>query len=69
MGGRAFAILAEVVIGLLVAGVIVGAIVPYTHGMVGPVGAALIGAAVIVGIVVLGEAIRRRPGRPGGSAS
>ena len=60
MGGRILAIVIEVFVGLVLAGVVVGAIVPFAHGTVGPAGAALIGLATIVFAVAAGEALRRR---------
>jgi hypothetical protein len=64
MGGRVLALAAEVFIGLLLAGVVVGGVIPFAHGTVGPGGAALIGVATIVLVIVAGEAFRRRPSRP-----
>ena len=60
MGGRVLAVLAEIFVGLVLAGVVVGAIVPLVHGTVGPAGAALIGLATVVCAIVAGEALRRR---------
>ena len=64
MGGRVLAIVIEVFVGLVLAGVVVGAIVPFAHGTVGPAGAALTGLAMVVLAIVAGEALRRRPSRP-----
>jgi hypothetical protein len=64
MGARVFAIVVEIFVGLVLAGVVVGGVVPFAHGTVGPVGAALIGIATVVLVVVAGEALRRRPSRP-----
>jgi hypothetical protein len=62
MGARVFAIVVEIFVGLVLAGVVVGGVVPFAHGTVGPVGAALIGIAIVVATVVGGETIRR--GKP-----
>ena len=64
MGGRVLAIVVEIFVGLVLAGVVVGAVVPFAHGSVGPVGAALIGVASVVLVIAAGEALRRRPSRP-----
>ena len=64
MGARVLAIVVEIFVGLVLAGVVVGGVVPFAHGTVGPVGAALIGIATVVLAVVAGEALRRRPSRP-----
>jgi hypothetical protein len=60
MGGRVLAIVAEIFIGLVLAGVVVGSIVPFARGTVGPVGAAFIGLAIVIAVIVAGEAIRKR---------
>jgi hypothetical protein len=60
MAGRVQAIVVEIFVGLVLAGVIVGGVVPFAHGTVGPVGAGLIGLAIVVATVVVGETIRRR---------
>lgn len=64
MGSRVLALVVEIFVGLVLAGVVVGALVPFAHGTVGPVGAALIGIAAVVLAVTAGEALRRRPTRP-----
>jgi hypothetical protein len=38
--------------------------VPFAHGSVGPVGAALIGIATVVFVIAAGEGLRRRTTRP-----
>lgn len=60
MGGRFLAVLAEIFVGLVLAGVVVGGIVPLAHGTVGPAGAALIGLATVGCAIAAGEALRRR---------
>jgi hypothetical protein len=60
MGGRVLAIVAEVFIGLVLAGVVVGGIVPFARGTVGPVGAAFIALTIVVAVIVAGEALRKR---------
>jgi hypothetical protein len=64
MGGRVLAVVVEIFVGLVLAGVVVGSLVPFAHGSVGPGGAALIGIATVVVVIVAGEALRRRPSRP-----
>jgi len=64
MGARVFAIVVEIFVGLVLAGVVVGGVVPFAHGSVGPVGAAMIGIATVVLVIAAGEALRRRPSRP-----
>jgi predicted lipid-binding transport protein (Tim44 family) len=64
MGGRVLAVVAEVFVGLVLAGIVVGGVIPFAHGTIGPGGAALIGLATIVLVIVAGEAFRRRPSRP-----
>ncbi len=64
MGARVLAIVVEIFVGLVLAGVVVGGVVPFAHGSVGPVGAALIGVATVVLVIAAGEALRRRPSRP-----
>jgi hypothetical protein len=64
MGGHVLAVVVEIFIGLVLAGVVVGGIVPFAHGRVGPAGAALIGVATVVLVITAGEAIRRRTTRP-----
>jgi hypothetical protein len=64
MGPRVFAIVVEIFVGLVLAGVVVGGVVPFAHGSVGPVGAAMIGIATVVLVIAAGEALRRRPSRP-----
>jgi CHASE2 domain-containing sensor protein len=64
MGARVLAIVVEIFVGLVLAGVVVGGVVPFAHGSVGPVGAALIGIATVVLVIAAGEAFRRRPSRP-----
>ncbi len=64
MGARVLAIVVEIFVGLVLAGVVVGGVVPFAHGSVGPVGAALIGIATVVLVIAAGEALRRRPSRP-----
>jgi tetrahydromethanopterin S-methyltransferase subunit C len=64
MGARVAALAIEIFLGLLVAGVLVGGLVPFAHATIGPVSAALIGLAAVVLVVVTAEAIRRRPTRP-----
>ena len=64
MIGRVLMLLAEVFIGLLLAGVVVGAVVPAMHGAIGPGAATLVAGAIVVFVIVIGEAFRRRPSRP-----
>ena len=64
MGARVFAIVVEIFVGLVLAGVVVGGVVPFAHGSVGPVGAAAIGISTVVLVIAAGEALRRRPSRP-----
>jgi hypothetical protein len=64
MGARVLAIVVEIFVGLVLAGVVVGGVVPFAHGSVGPVGAAVIGIATVVLVIAAGEALRRRPSRP-----
>jgi hypothetical protein len=64
MGARVLAVVVEIFVGLVLAGVVVGGVVPFAHGSVGPVGAALIGIATVVFVIAAGEALRRRPSRP-----
>jgi hypothetical protein len=64
MGGRVLAIVVEIFAGLVLAGVVVGAVVPFAHGTIGPRGAALVAVALVVVTVILGEALRRRTARP-----
>ncbi len=64
MGGRVLAIVVEISVGLVLAGVVVGGVVPFAHGSVGPVGAALIGVATVVLVIAAGEGLRRRTTRP-----
>ena len=64
MGARVFAIVVEIFVGLVLAGVVVGGVVPFAHGSVGPVGAAMIGIATVVLVIAAGEALRRRTARP-----
>ena len=64
MGARVFAIVVEIFVGLVLAGVVVGGVVPFAHGSVGPVGAASIGISTVVLVIAAGEALRRRPSRP-----
>jgi len=64
MGGRVLAIVVEIFVGLVLAGVVVGGVVPFAHGTVGPGGAALIGIATVVLVIVAGEGLRRRTTRP-----
>ena len=64
MGARVLAIVVEIFVGLVLAGVVVGGIVPFAHGSVGPVGAALIGIATVVFVIAAGEGLRRRTTRP-----
>jgi hypothetical protein len=60
MMARLLGVVAEVLIGLLIAGVVVGAVVPFAHQTVGPVGAALIGIASVATVIAVGEFLRRR---------
>jgi hypothetical protein len=64
MGARVLAIVVEIFVGLVLAGVVVGGVVPFAHGSVGPVGAALIGIATVVLVIAAGEGLRRRTTRP-----
>ena len=64
MGARVLAIVVEIFVGLVLAGVVVGGVVPFAHGSVGPVGAALIGIATVVFVIAAGECLRRRTTRP-----
>ena len=64
MGARVLAVVVEIFVGLVLAGVVVGGVVPFAHGSVGPVGAAMIGIATVVLVIAAGEALRRRPSRP-----
>ena len=64
MGARVLAIVVEIFVGLVLAGVVVGGVVPFAHGSVGPVGAASIGIATVVFVIVAGEGLRRRTTRP-----
>jgi hypothetical protein len=64
MGARVLAIVVEIFVGLVLAGVVVGGVVPFAHGSVGPVGAALIGIATVVFVIAAGEGLRRRTTRP-----
>jgi hypothetical protein len=64
MGARVLAIVVEIFVGLVLAGVVVGGVVPFAHGSVGPAGAAVIGIATVVLVIAAGEALRRRPSRP-----
>jgi hypothetical protein len=64
MGGHVLAIVLEIFVGLVLAGVVVGGVVPFAHGTVGPVGAALIGVATVVLAIAAGEVLRRRTTRP-----
>ena len=60
MSGRVLAVVVEILAGVILAGVVVGAIVPFAHGTIGPVGAGFIGVAAIVAAIAAGEALRRR---------
>ena len=60
MIARLVGFLAEVLLGLLIAGVVVGAVIPFVHGAVGPVNAAFISIAIVVGAIVAGELFRRK---------
>ena len=64
MIARMLALLAEVFIGLLLAGVVVGALVPAMHGAVGPGAATVLAGAIVVVVIAIGEAFRRKPSRP-----
>ena len=64
MGARVLAVVVEIFVGLVLAGVVVGAVVPFAHGTIGPWGAALVAVALVVATVILGEALRRRTARP-----
>jgi hypothetical protein len=64
MGARVLAVVVEIFVGLVLAGVVVGGVVPFAHGSVGPVGAALIGIATVVFVIAAGEGLRRRTTRP-----
>ena len=64
MGARVLAVVVEIFVGLVLAGVVVGGVVPLAHGRVGPVGAALISVATVALAIVAGEGLRRRTTRP-----
>jgi hypothetical protein len=64
MGGHVLAVVVEIFVGLVLAGVVVGGVVPFARGTIGPRGAALVAVALVVVIVILGEALRRRTARP-----
>lgn len=64
MGGRIVAVVVEIFIGLVLAGVVVGGVVPFARGTIGPAGAALLGLATVVLVIVAGEGLRRRTTRP-----
>src|SRR5947207_1231212 len=59
MGGRVLALVAEVFVGLVLAGIVVGGVIPFAHGTIGPGGAALIGLPSIVLVLVAGGAVDR----------
>lgn len=61
---RLLILLVEVLAGLLLAGVVVGGLVPLAHGTIGPVAATVVAAATVVLVVAVGEAFRRKPTRP-----
>jgi len=60
MMARLLGLVAEILIGLLIAGVVIGAVVPFVHGNIGPVAAAFIAIAIVATVIVLGELLRRR---------
>jgi hypothetical protein len=60
MGSRVLALVVEIFVGLVLAGVVVGGLVPFAHGTVGPWAAMFIGLAIVVAAVVAGEILRRR---------
>ena len=65
MGARVFAIVVEIFVGLVLAGVVVGGVVPFAHGSDRVVSARRSLASPVVAVtVVLGEALRRRTARP-----
>lgn len=64
MGARVLAVVLEIFVGLILAGVVVGGLIPYAHGRIGPLGAALVGLATVVLAIAVGEAFRRRTSRP-----
>jgi hypothetical protein len=64
MGGRVLPVVVEIFVGLVLAGVVVGGVIPFAHGNIGPFGAALIGIATVLAVIAAGEALRRRPSRP-----
>jgi hypothetical protein len=57
-------VIVEIFVGLVLAGVVVGGLVPFAHGTIGPGGAALLGLATVVLAIVAGEGLRRRATRP-----
>ena len=66
MSTKVSSILADVVIGLLVAGVLVGGLVPLLGTAVGPVVALELAVVSVVGALAVGRALRRSKASGGG---
>lgn len=66
MSGKVPGLVADLMIGVLVAGVVVGALVPVLGAGMGPTGAIGVAVACVAGALVVGRLLRRSPRARGG---